>query len=372
MIKNYLILAVKHLRKQRIFSFINILGLTVGITCCFMIFLFILNELSYDNFHKNGKDIYRVMRVGNLDGDRREIPYLSPPFGPALVNDYPDAVQQSVRVMKDNNLISYNNISFNEKDMFLTDDNFFTFFDFQLLKGDKTSVLKDPNSIVLTETAAKKYFGKEDPIGKILQFNKREQLKVTGIAVDVPANSHLQFDMIIPLELYRPMQPEWFTQWPNNGLFTYVQLNPAVDPKQFAQRFPAFMDKYLGQHYASAGFKMGLMIKPLKEIYFASDARDRSVKHGNKKMVYIFMSVAILILVIACINFINLATARATDRSKEVGLRKVLGALRGQLVSQFMIESVLYATVACILSITAVKLLMPFHTDYCSSQTIPA
>ena len=363
MIKNYLILAVKHLRKQRIFSFINILGLTVGITCCFMIFLFILNELSYDNFHKNGKDIYRVMRVGNLDGDRREIPYLSPPFGPALVNDYPDAVQQSVRVMKDNNLISYNNISFNEKDMFLTDDNFFTFFDFQLLKGDKTSVLKDPNSIVLTETAAKKYFGKEDPIGKILQFNKREQLKVTGIAVDVPANSHLQFDMIIPLELYRPMQPEWFTQWPNNGLFTYVQLNPAVDPKQFAQRFPAFMDKYLGQHYASAGFKMGLMIKPLKEIYFASDARDRSVKHGNKKMVYIFMSVAILILVIACINFINLATARATDRSKEVGLRKVLGALRGQLVSQFMIESVLYATVACILSITAVKLLMPFYTS---------
>ena len=363
MIKNYLILAVKHLRKQRIFSFINILGLTVGITCCFMIFLFILNELSYDNFHKNGKDIYRVMRVGNLDGDRREIPYLSPPFGPALVNDYPDAVQQSVRVMKDNNLISYNNISFNEKDMFLTDDNFFTFFDFQLLKGDKTSVLKDPNSIVLTETAAKRYFGKEDPIGKILQFNKREQLKVTGIAVDVPANSHLQFDMIIPLELYRPMQPEWFTQWPNNGLFTYVQLNPAVDPKQFAQRFPAFMDKYLGQHYASAGFKMGLMIKPLKEIYFASDARDRSVKHGNKKMVYIFMSVAILILVIACINFINLATARATDRSKEVGLRKVLGALRGQLVSQFMIESVLYATVACILSITAVKLLMPFYTS---------
>ena len=363
MIKNYLILAVKHLRKQRIFSFINILGLKVGITCCFMIFLFILNELSYDNFHKNGKDIYRVMRVGNLDGDRREIPYLSPPFGPALVNDYPDAVQQSVRVMKDNNLISYNNISFNEKDMFLTDDNFFTFFDFQLLKGDKTSVLKDPNSIVLTETAAKKYFGKEDPIGKILQFNKREQLKVTGIAVDVPANSHLQFDMIIPLELYRPMQPEWFTQWPNNGLFTYVQLNPAVDPKQFAQRFPAFMDKYLGQHYASAGFKMGLMIKPLKEIYFASDARDRSVKHGNKKMVYIFMSVAILILVIACINFINLATARATDRSKEVGLRKVLGALRGQLVSQFMIESVLYATVACILSITAVKLLMPFYTS---------
>ena len=363
MVKNYLLLAIKHLRKQRVFSFINILGLTVGITCCFMIFLFILNELSYDEFHKNGKNIYRVMRVGNDNGERREIPYLSPPYGPALVNDFPDAVEQSVRVMKDNNLISYNNISFNEQDMYLTDDNFFSFFDFKLISGDKATVLKDPNSIVITETTAKKYFGKEDPIGKILAFNKQQQLKVTGIAADVPVNSHLQFDMVIPLEIYRPMQREWFTQWPNNGLFTYVKLNAAVDPKQLEQRFPAFMDKYLGEYYATAGIKMGLTIKPLKDVYFAADAFDRSIKHGNKKMVYIFMSIAILILIIACINFINLATARATDRSKEVGLRKVLGAVRRQLVSQFMTESVLYATVACLLSIAAAKLLMPAYTN---------
>ncbi len=362
MIRNYLVLAIQHLRKQRIFSFINILGLTVGITCCFMIFLFILNELSYDDFHKNGKDIYRVMRVGNNNGERREIPYLSAPYGPALVNDYPGAVKQAVRVMKDNNLISYNNISFNEKDMYLTDANFFSFFDFKLLKGDKASVLKDPNSIVLTETTAKKYFGKEDPLGKIIEFNKQQQLKVTGIAADVPANSHLQFDMVIPIEIYRSIMPDWFDRWPDNGMFTYVQLNPNVDPKQLEQQFPAFMDKYMGQYYASSGFKLGLTIKPLRDIYFATDALDRSVKHGNKKMVYIFMSVAILILIIACINFINLATARATDRSKEVGLRKVLGAVRGQLVSQFMMESVLYATVACILSIAAVKLLMPAYT----------
>ena len=363
MIRNFLILAIKHLRKQRVFSFINILGLTVGITCCFMIFLFILNEMSYDNFHKNGKNIYRVMRVGNLNGGVREIPYLSPPYGPTLKNDYPDAIQQSVRVMKDNNLISYKDISFNEKDMYLTDENFFTFFDFKLLVGDKASVLKDPNSIVLTETTAKKYFGSEHPIGKILEFNKQQQLKVTGIAADVPTNSHLQFDMILSLELYRPMQPEWFTQWPNNSMFTYVQLNPAVNAKELENQFPDFMNKYLGEYYAAAGFKMGLTIKPLKDIYFASDALDRSVKHGNKKMVYIFMSVAILILIIACINFVNLATARATDRTKEVGLRKVLGAVRGQLIGQFMMESVLYATLACIFSVGAVKLLMPAYTN---------
>ena len=362
MIKNYLLVAVKHLRKQKLFSFINILGLTVGITCCFMIFLFILNELSYDGFHKNGKNIYRIYRVGTTNGETREIPYLSPPYATALLNDYPDAVQKAVRVMVDNDLISYNNISFNERKVYLTDDNFFSFFDFKLLRGNPATVLKDPNSIVLTESAAKKYFGNEEPMGKVLEFNKDQQLKVTGIAADVPANSHLQFDMVIPLELMRPMQPGWFTQWPSNGLFGYVQLNPAVDPVQFEKKLPAFMDKYMGSYYAQSGNKMGLTIKPLDKIYFAPDAFD-NVKHGSKKMVYIFMSIAILILVIACINFINLATARATDRSKEVGLRKVLGAIRKQLVSQFMIESVLFAVIACILSIALVQLFMPAYTN---------
>jgi putative ABC transport system permease protein len=172
----------------------------------------------------------------------------------------------------------------------------------------------------------------------------------------------LQFDMVLPLELLRPIQPGWFTQWPNNGVFTYVQLNPSADPKQLEKRFPAFMDKYLGEYYATAGFKMGLTIQPLSKVYFSQDALD-NVKQGSKKMVYIFMCIAILILIIACINFINLATARATDRSKEVGLRKVLGAVRKQLVSQFMLESLLYATVACILSVGLVQLLMPSYAN---------
>lgn len=368
MIKNYLLLAIKHLRKQKIFSIINVLGLTVGITCCFMIFLFIMNEMSYDNFHKNGKNIYRVMRVGNNNGERREVPYLSPPYGPALLNDYPDAVKAEVRVMRDNDLISYNNISFNEKNVFLTDKNFFEFFDFHLIKGNPATVLRDPNSIVLTETSAKKYFGNNDPIGKVLQFNKDQQLKVTGVCKDVPVNSHLQFDMVMPLEALRPIVgADWYTQWPNNGLFTYVQLNPNVDPTQLEKRFPAFMDKYLGEYYAAAGFKMGLTIQPLSKVYFTTDALD-NVKHGNKKMVYVFMSIAILILIIACINFINLATARATDRSREVGLRKVLGAVRKQLVSQFMFESLLYAAVACILSVGLVQLLMPAYANLLGYQ----
>ncbi|MEI9945767.1 MAG: ABC transporter permease [Chitinophagaceae bacterium] len=362
MIKNYLLIALKHMRKQKTFSLINILGLTVGISSCLLIFLFIQNELSVDDFHKKGKNIYRVYRTGDRNGKQEEVPYLSPPFGPALANDYSSAVQSTVRVMRDNDLISYKNTSFNEKNIFLTDSNFFNFFDFQLVKGDRASVLKDPNSIVLTETAVKKYFGKEDPIGKVLEFNKQQQLKVTGVAKDVPSNSHLQFDMVVPLELLRPQQPGWFTQWPSNGLFVYVQLNPAVNPDQLKGQFPSFMNKYLGEYYARSGFKMGLTIKPLKDIYFAPDEFD-NVKHGSKKMVYIFMSIAGLILIIACINFINLATARATDRAKEVGLRKTLGALKGQIAGQFILESLIFAAIACLLAIGLVQLLMPAYSD---------
>lgn len=360
MIKNYLLLAVKNLRKQKLFSLINILGLTIGITCCLMLFLFILNEFSYDKFHKNGENIYRVVRVGEMNGDRRDIPYVSAAYAPALLNDFPDAIQSAVRVMHDNDLISYQDISFNEKNVFLTDTNFFTVFSFKLIKGDPATVLKDPNSIVLTESSAKKYFGADDPMGKVLQFNKKQELRVTGVCKDVPVNSHLQFDMVVPLEILRPMQPDWFTNFPNNTLFTYIELKPGADHDQLEKRFPAFMDKYLGKYYASIGHKMGLTAKPLSKIYF-SDSHD-NVKHGNISMVYIFMSIAILILVIACINFVNLATARATDRSKEVGLRKVLGAVKKQLIGQFILESVLFATVACLLSIGLLELLMPAYT----------
>ena len=344
------------------FSLINILGLTVGITCCLMIFLFIMNEFSYDNFHKNGKDIYRVMRISNLNGARREIPYLSPPYATALVNDYPDAIKSVVRVDVDNDLVSYNNVSFNEQKVYLVDSNFFQFFTFHLLKGNPATVLNNPLSIVMTASAAKKYFGNEDPIGKVIDFNKKLRLTVTGIAEDVPGNSHLDFDMVVPLSNWRNEQ--WMNQWPDNSLFVYVQLNPAVNPKNLISRFPSFMDKYMGAYYKENGFKMGLTINPLRGIYFEGESSFDHVKHGSKKMIYIFMSIAVLILVIACINFMNLATARATDRSKEVGLRKVLGAVRGQLASQFLFESILFATIAAILAVGLLQLIMPAYTGF--------
>jgi putative ABC transport system permease protein len=361
MLKNYFILAFRKLGKQKIFSLINILGLTVGITCCLMIFLFITHEMSFDGFHKNAKDIYRVMRVGNMNGTgKEEVAYLSPPYSTALINDYPDVIKKTVRVMPDNDLITYNNVGFNEKNIYLVDDNFFEFFNFPLVKGNPATVLKDPLSIVLTETTAKKYFGNEDPIGKVVEWNKKLRLKVTGIAKDVPSNSHLYFDMVAPISYYK--NTPWYNQWPSNMLFVYVQLSPNADPKQLVAKFPKFMDKYLGAFYRSQGFSMDLTIDPLKDIYFQSLQYD-NVKHGSKMVVYIFMSIAILILIIACINFMNLATARAADRSKEVGLRKVLGALRKQLVTQFIGEAFLFGIISSILALGLLQLLMPAYNN---------
>jgi len=370
MIKNYFKIAFKNMRKQKMFSLINILGLTVGITCCLMIFLFIKNELSFDDFHSKGKDIYRVVRTRDISGspDKQDIAWVSGPYSIALRNDYPDAVKRAVRVKPDNDLFSYNNISFNEKNVLLTDDDFLQLFDFPLVKGDPLTALKDPLSIILTVSAAKKYFGDEDPMGKVIQMNKKQQLKVTGIAKDVPANSHLNFEIIVPISNFKYFDS--IESFPNNGLYVYLQLNPNIKPQQLVSQFPQFMDKYLGKHYALSGFKMGLDLQPLKSIYLKPLQLDE-IKHGNKKVIIIFMSIAILILIIACINFMNLATARATDRSKEVGLRKVLGARQKQLFAQFITESFLYATVSCILAFILLLFLLPAYTSLLGYQLEP-
>ena len=357
MFKNYLLLAFRNLKKQKVFTIINIAGLTVGIISCLMIFLFVQHEFSYDNFHKEGKDIYRVMRVAERNGSRESIPYLSAPYATALKNDYPDAIKRAVRIMPSGGLVSYQNTAFTEKRLYYSDADFFEIFDFKLIKGNKKDVLKEPGNVVLTESTARKYFGDEDPLGKVITLDKQLQLKVSGVAEDVPANSHLNFDLVVPISNFNTA--DWFQVWNNNNLFTYVQLNATTDKIALSQSFPAFMDKYMGAEFASAGGKTGMGLNPLRDIYFEEAGPWDQVKHGNKNVVYIFMCIAFLILFIACINFMNLATARATERSKEVGLRKVLGAVRSQLVVQFMGESILLATISCVLALLLLQLLMP-------------
>lgn len=355
MYKNYLLLAIRNLKRQKVFSIINIAGLTVGIISCLMIFLFVQNEFSVDLFHKNGRDIYRVMRIGERNGERQAIPYLSAPYATALQSDFEDQIKHTVRVMVSGGLVSRENNAFTEKKIYFADENFFQVFDFELISGNKDKVLMEPGNVVLTEATAKKYFGNEDPVGKILTLDKTIQLKVSGIARNIPANSHLSFDLIAPISMYN--SEEWFSVWNNNNLFTYVQLNPAADKQKLVSAFPGFMDKYMGE--VPPARRMGLDLTNLRDIYFENAGPWDNVRHGNKNVVYIFICIAFLILFIACINFVNLATARATDRSKEVGLRKVMGAVRGQLIIQFLGESILLAAISCILALLMLQFLMP-------------
>ena len=373
MFKNYLKIAWRNLMKNKVFSFINILGLTIGITVCMMIYLFIINEFSVDKFHQNGKNIYRVMRT--YDPSKPPTSYLSGPYATALLNDYPNEIKRVVRVMATDGTITFGNKAFNEKKLYLADADFFNLFSFPLVKGNPATVLKDPGSVVLTEATAKKYFGKDDPIGKVLELSKHLQLKVTGIAKNAPSNSHLNFDLVVPLSNY--FNQDWFNVWINNNFFTYVLLNEQANEAELEKRFPQFMDKYMGKDMARMGAKVSLSLTPLSEIYFEQASAFDNVKHGDKKVVYIFLSIAVLILLIACINFMNLSTIRAVERSKEVGLRKVMGAMRNHLVWQFIGESILLTVISCLLSIGLLQLCMPFYNQLLgytlsvSWQTLP-
>ena len=361
MIKNYFKTAWRNLIKSKVFSFINILGLTIGITVCMMIFLFIMNEFSFDNFHKDGARIYRVMRGFENEGKSTSVAYVSGPYARALMNDFKGQVENVVRINQNDNLFAIGNKSFHEKKVLDADSNFFSFFSFPLIKGNPKTVLQNPHSVVLSETTAKKYFVSIDnAMGKTIVMDKDTPLKVTGIAKDAPSNSHIEFDMVLPLENYKDRS--WMTTWINNGVYTYVRLAPHVTGAQVEKQLPAFMEKYMGSDMRKYGFHFTLSLTPLKDVYF-DDASFDGIKHGDKSVVYIFLSVAILILLIACINFMNLSTIRAAERSKEVGLRKVLGALRNNLVWQFIGESVLLTTISCILAVGLLMLIMPWYNQ---------
>lgn len=359
MFKHFVKTAWRNLAKRKVFSFINLFGLTAGLTVCLMITLFVINECSVDRFHTHGKNIYRVVR--GYDPAKPPSAFTPAPCALALMNDFPGEIKQATRVMPNNaDLITYHNRSFNEKNAIWADPNFFTVFSFPLLKGDPATVLRDVNSVVLTEATAKKYFGNEEPIGKVIELNKNLQLTVTGVAKDVPSNSTIDFGIILPLAhiTNMPFMQVWTG---NNPTFTYVLLDEHVRKERIEGRLPAFLQKYMGPDMQKSGFHFNLTLTPLRDIYFENASAFDAVKHGDKSVVYVFLSVAVLILLIACINFMNLSTIRAIERGKEVGLRKVMGAMRGKLIQQFLGESLLLAAVACVLSLGLLQLLMPLY-----------
>lgn len=362
MFLNYLKIALRNLAKNKLYSFINISGLAFGITCFLLISIYLNNELSYDNFHNEPEKIFRILRDNEDPDNHYLIGYTSGPYANALKNDYPSYIQSVTRVMANDGVVDYKDKTFREERFFFADSNFFEFFNFPLLIGDKKSVLTDANNVIISKETAKKYFGDTNPVGEVITVDKEMQFKITGVFDNNNLNSHLKFDFLGSLLLIEKYK--WFSGWWNNALSTYIKVSNPNAEQKLKELFPGFMDKYFGEDFKRIGNKIGLTIEPLEDIYFNNQTQFDFADHGNKTSVYIFSVIAFFILFIACINFMNLSIAVSAGRSKEVGLRKVIGAEKKNIAYQFIGEAIVYSSIAFVISILLLEIILPYFNSF--------
>lgn len=380
MLKNYLTIAFRHLMRNKIYSAINILGLAVGIACCLVILLYVNDELSYDTFHKDGDQIYRMALNRKYPGRVRSYAITPHSYAQAIKEELPE-VEESVRVFYfqgANLLFKIGETTYEEKFASWADSNFFDFMGMELLEGNPKTALVKPNTVVLTESVAKKYFGNQNPLGKILDIpNNDQDLEVTGVCPDVPVNSHMKYDL-----LQSSASMGNFIQQPNYvnfSAYTYLKLNPAADPATVESKLPDLVRKYASgpvqrqfgvnyDEYVAAGNGYEYFLQPIKDIHLHSNLEAEFKAPGSITRVYIFTVIAFFILIIGIINFMNLATARATERAKEVGIRKTLGSLRKQLVTQFLLEATMISLISAGLSLVFLNYLLPLFNNLAGTE----
>ncbi len=362
MIKNYFKIAFRNLWRHKAFSFLNILGLAVGMTACFLIFLYVNFELNYDSFHTKANRIYRV--VSDIKTPTETINASGPSWAvaPFAKNDFPE-IEAFVRTTGDNVLIRKGDIKFQEENSIWADSALFKVFDFKLLQGDPNTALKEPFSIVFSQSAAKKYFGNKNPIGQTLLITGDGlPAKVTGVMKDIPENSQIKADVILSMTtITQKFNQNLDSQWGNYGASAYFLLKENTNAKALEKKFPAFLEKHNGDEMKKIQMYPTIFLEPLRDVYLRS-TRDGN-KIGNINSVYIFLIIGIFILLIACINFINLTTARSAERAKEVGIRKVVGAEKRQLVRQFIGESIILCLISFILSVILSAALIPLFNQ---------
>lgn len=341
MFKNYLKTAFRSLWKNKVFSAINIIGLATGLAVCLLIVLYVKDELSYDQYNVNADRIYRLdadIYFNNTEADMA----LSPdPLGPALVRDYPD-IQQMVRLNYQGDiLVKKNNQNVQDHHAVFADSTFFKVFTIPMIEGDPNTALDEPNSIVIDETTAKKYFNTTNVVGKTLFIDNTTNCKITGVIKDMPRQSHFHFSFIRPKRDYRKSD-----SWLSNNTYNYILARPGVPIKKIQDDVNATVNNYLGKDLesqlhasikdlTSKGNHFIYHVMPLTDIHLHSDKSYEIEANGNVTYVYIFSIIALFILLIACVNFMNLSTARSANRAKEVGIRKVVGSTRSNLITQF-------------------------------------
>lgn len=367
MIKNYIKIALRNLKKNKIFSFINALGLTVGLTCFMLIAVYVFNELNYDRYPAQAQNIYRVNLSVTGNGNVVVYPDVDVAVGSGIKDAFPE-VRTFARILSINDYIRYKNRQFKEDHIAFADSNFLQMFSIPLMEGNINNALTQPNTIVISKAFKNKYFGNEDAIGKTLFIGTRQTgYKVTGIINKVPDKSHFHFDAFLSLSTLKFAHQTWS----NLGFYTYLLLNQNADPKKLEEKFPQLVAKYvvpeiqtdMGVSLAEAQKAVNTFVfslQPLTDIHLFSHTQYELEPNGDIKYVYIFSALAMFILLLACINFTNLSTARATKRAREVGVRKVLGSVKKQLITQFLTESVLLTIMAMILAFALIDLLLPY------------
>jgi putative ABC transport system permease protein len=359
MFKNYLKTGWRNLRKHKAFSIINITGLAVGLGCCLLILLYIKSELSYDRFHKNADNIYRVLMNQHWNPWQGKTIWNVTPgaFAPACQNDFPEVVH-ATRVMDRRALVTVEDKYFNESSFLYVDPEFLKIFSFPLISGDPETALNEPFTVLLTERMSRKYFGNKNPIGQIININRTYDCRVTGIMKNVPENSHLQFDFLCSFSSVLSIKgKEWLSGWRSNSPQSYILLQNGSDPNLLQEKFPEFIKKYRKDWE-----KTDFILQPLTRIQLYS-TKFHDIVRGDIKHIYFLSAIAMIIMLIACFNYMNLATARATTRIKEVGLRKVIGADRQNIIRQFMGESLSFSFLSLLLALGLAFFFLPlFNT----------
>jgi putative ABC transport system permease protein len=353
-------IAFRHLWKHKTFSFLNIAGLTIGMSACFLVFLYVRFELSYDNFHSKGDRIYRMVCDIKTPTEVLHADVCSNPMAVNAKLEFPE-VEKFCRFSLGSTLFRRKDVKFQEDKTGFADSTFFQVFDFPLIQGDPATVLREPFSVVFSESAAKKYFGKENPIGQHLIWTDGNlNVTVTGVMKDIPENSLLKADVLVSQATNSHFDSANDTHWGSFGMYSYLLLKPHADPKALEKKFPAFLEKRDGREMQQSQMYFSLFLEPLADVYLKSTRG--GPESGSLTNVYVFSMIGIFILLIACINFINLTTARSTERAREVGIRKVVGAERPQLTGQFLGEAVVLALMAFVLSVIVCALLIsPFN-----------
>ena len=386
MLQNYLTTALRNLLRHKGYSAINVLGLAIGIACCILIMLYVQDELSYDRYHEKRDRIYRLAESATVAGRPIEAAITPAPWAPVLAEEYPE-IERITRIKPPGSrwLIRYKENRFYERYFIFADSSVFDIFTIPLVQGDARAVLAEPHAVVLSESMVDKYFGDENPIDKVITGDDLYKFTVKGIMRDMPGNSHLHFDFLAsyaslaPNNLYNEpatMQTQGF----NHDLYTYLLLREGAAPEDLEGKFPEFLDKHLGDQLDGTGIVARPFLQPLSDIHLGSNMEGEFGPNSDIRYVYIFSSLAVFILLIACVNFMNLSTARSARRAQEVGIRKVLGAQRPQLIRQFTGESILLAVIALGAALGLVHLLLPqfsllsgktLQMDYGSAWLVP-